>query len=248
MGAGADDHSSPDPTGSHLMSLLGMFARYPQPGQTKTRLATGVGDEVAAEIYAAFVTDLVARCGGLADELWLALTPDTKSCRAWSSSLPLSASSKWKIVGQPEGNLGDRINWFFQQAADKGGGPAVLIGTDSPDLPSTRISVAIRMLSNDEADMVIVPSADGGYALIGLNNAPDGLFDRIRWSSPFTLTDTLQAADRCGLAVELLPMWYDIDTIENLGTLLALQTVGGERAECPATMEAAARVLRMDGD
>jgi rSAM/selenodomain-associated transferase 1 len=217
-----------------------MFARYPEPGTTKTRLASTIGDRAAADLYGCFVEDLVQRVCGLADQLWIAITPHTEQSCKWIQSLADSNSkSEVKLLAQPSGTLGDRIAWFFRQAAAQGGGPAVLIGTDNPDLPSARITQALETLSSGSADLVTVPAADGGYVLIGLSSDPQTLFDGIRWSSPFTLLDTIGAATTAGLRLEVLSGWYDVDHIENLGTLTALQKQPGltEAAPCPRTAE-----------
>ena len=73
--------------------------------------------------------------------------------------------------------------------------------------------------------------------LIGMSGRPHQLMDTVRWSSPFTLLDTLASADRAGLRSEVLESWYDIDTIDNLGTLAALQQHAGQThaAICPLT-------------
>jgi len=86
---------------------------------------------------------------------------------------------------------------------------------------------------------VLSPAADGGYVLIGLRSFSPGMFAHVNWSAATTLLDTLQAAKEATLSVTLLPLWYDIDVIENLGTLISLQSQdGSEAADCPATMEA----------
>lgn len=228
------------------MSILGMFARYPEPGKTKTRLAVSVGESAAADLYACFIRDLVKRTGSLADELWLAITPHTDRSRNWFQSLPgFNSDSSCRLLAQPEGDLGDRIKWFFREAAAQQTGPVVLIGTDSPDLPSARISQALDLLMDGSSEVVTVPATDGGYVLIGLVGEARTLFDGIRWSSPFTLLDTVESARTAGLRLTVLPSWYDVDQIENLGTLTALQKDPGltEAAPCPHTAECLRRVL-----
>ncbi len=223
------------------MSLLGMFARYPEPGKTKTRLAAAIGDQAAAALYSCFVRDLAQRVSRLADQFWIAVTPDTPETFDWFQNLAESQHKfNCRLLPQPEGDLGHRIAWFFRQAAEQGSGPTILIGTDNPDLPSSRIKQAFELLSDGSTDMVTVPAADGGYVLIGLASEPFGLFDEIRWSSPFTLLDTIAAADKAGLRLTVLPAWYDVDHLENLGTLAALQKCPGltQAAACRLTAEA----------
>ena len=220
-----------------------MFARHPIPGKTKTRLAAAIGDQQAAELYACFIRDLVGRIGALGDQFWTAVTPGTQECRDWYRTLPVAhESDRFQMLVQPDGNLGTRIDWFFHEAAAKAPGPAVLIGTDNPDLPASRIIKAFSILSGGDADVVVVPSTDGGYVLIGMNGPPQGIFDEVRWSSPFTMLDTIAAAEGAGMTVSVLPFWYDVDNIEDLGTLAVLQEHPGSTmaASCPET----ARCLR----
>jgi len=228
------------------VNILGMFARYPDPGQTKTRLAAAIGDHAAANLYACFIQDLVQRTDRLADELWIAITPYTDTSCDWFQALTNSSGeTSCRLLAQPEGDLGDRIEWFFQEAAEQHGGPTVLIGTDSPDLPTSRITQALDLLIDGSSDVVTVPAADGGCVLIGLVGQPHKLFDGIRWSSPFTLLDIVEAVLAAGLRLNVLPMWYDVDHVENLGTLTVLQKQPGhtEAAPCPLTVECLERLL-----
>lgn len=212
--------------------VLGMFVRRPEPGKTKTRLAATVGNDVAAELYAAFVEDLLARCPNLAGRTIVAVTPRDKATTSWFQR---RLAERTMLMDQPAGDLGNRIDWFFNAAANEGADRIVLIGSDSPDLPADLIAAAFQELG--KADVVIGPATDGGYVLIGMRKPHDGLFQRIRWSTAMTLFDTIQAARQRGLSVKLLAPWYDIDVVENLGTLKSLQdfTASG-RADCPATV------------
>lgn len=200
------------------MNLLGMFAREPVAGKTKTRLAATIGNEPAAALYAAFVEDLLDRCPLLADKFVVAATPNNNIAAKWFRDRLHETSS---LIFQPDGDLGQKIEWFFNESTRRGAQKTILIGSDSPDLPSETIRLAFERLS--EVDMVIVPATDGGFALIGLRMSAESLFSGISWSSGKTLIDTIQQASRCQLTVGLLSPWYDIDTVQSLGTLLALQ-------------------------
>lgn len=228
------------------MNTLGMFARFPEAGRTKTRLAASIGDQQAADLYACFVEDLIGRTCKLADQQWIAFTPDDRSSRRWFESMrETHGGSRCSLMVQPDGSLGERIAWFFRQAARQNGGAVVLIGTDSPDLPASRIDEAFELLNAGSADMVIAPAADGGYVLIGMNGEPENLFGAVRWSSPYTLLDTMVAAEKAGRNLSMLPGWYDIDHVENLGTLIALQQNPGltGAAPCPRTAACLMKVL-----
>ena len=219
------------------MNVLGMLVRRPEAGSTKTRLAATIGAAAATELYAAFVDDLLHRCPALAETFVLAATPDDQATADWF--LPRLADAS-QLVFQPDGDLGQRMEWFFRFASAAGGRRIVLIGSDSPDLPSAWIAAAFHRLC--DVDVVVGPAADGGYVLIGMRKLHVDLFRGISWSSPTTLSDTLTAAAGQGLSVDLLEPWYDIDVVRNLSTLRALQeTADSGAADCPVTMAALKR-------
>ena len=212
--------------------MLGIFAKLPEAGQTKTRLAASIGDQSATELYAAFVEDLLARCGQRSETLVVAITPDNAATKAWFDD---RIAENTVLLFQPNGRLGQRIQWFFDTAFEQGATQVVLIGSDSPDLPTTIIDDAFLQLAT--SDMVVTPAADGGFVLIGLSTPLPAFFGGIPWSSLATLAATVQSAERRGISIRMLAPWYDIDTVENLGTLLAMQRNSPLAASCPQTKQ-----------
>jgi rSAM/selenodomain-associated transferase 1 len=213
------------------VTTLGIFARLPEPGKTKTRLAAAISDQAAAQLYAAFVRDLLDRSCSLADRICVAATPESDAAATWfKRHMPAEAELRF----QPQGDLGSRIRWFFETALSEDD-RAVLIGSDSPDIPSALIQQAFSRLS--ESDIVIAPAFDGGFVLIGMKTLPGNCFDGIGWSTPTTLLQALDAASTHGLSVSLLPPWYDIDTVDNLPALKALLDSADPSSPdaCPAT-------------
>ena len=99
------------------MNLLGMFARRPEPGKTKTRLAKAIGNDAAATVYAAFLEDLIGRCETLPQQFVVAATPGNEQTARWFRSRVTVSTT---IDFQPDGDLGERIEWFFQHAFEKG--------------------------------------------------------------------------------------------------------------------------------
>ncbi|MDQ2997258.1 MAG: glycosyltransferase, partial [Chloroflexota bacterium] len=131
----------------------------------------------------------------------------------------------WRCV-QRGATLGERMDNCFTEVFAGALGPAgsgkdaVIIGSDSPDLPCAYVQEAFARLSAG-ADMVLGPAEDGGYYLIGLRAPQPDLLGDIVMSTPTVLADTLaRAATRC-LQVALLPPWYDVDTISELARLSA---------------------------
>lgn len=229
---------------------LGMFAKYPQPGRTKTRLAAVVGQDVAAALSSCFTTDLLRRCPSFADCFVVAATPESPESREWFEK---RISTGTQLIFQPDGDLGARIEWFFgrmlEQRADSPAKPRiVLIGSDSPDLPAELIASAFEMLTS--TDVVFAPANDGGFVLVGLSCPGDQIFRQTRWSSESALADTWRSAIAAGRSVRLLAPWYDIDDAEDLNTLatnLAKSAAcGAESSCCPLTERFLRQTLFLD--
>lgn len=205
---------------------LALFGRAPRPGATKTRLVPALGAQGAADLYAAFLVDSLARCYECADvvdvTLWVADEPDDPVLAALCADVPRRS--------QPAGGLGARMAFALGEALDVAS-RAMVVGSDLPTLPAAYLRAAAVAL--EVADVVLGPSADGGYYLVGARGRVPRIFDGIRWSTRHTLADTLEAADRSGLAVRLLPPWYDVDEPKDLRLLRAHLAITPDAA--PAT-------------
>ncbi|NUN47263.1 MAG: TIGR04282 family arsenosugar biosynthesis glycosyltransferase [Candidatus Brocadiae bacterium] len=186
---------------------LCVFARRPESGRVKTRLAAEIGAEAALGAYRDCLRAVAAQAARIAPRgslrgLFVFGTPDgcVNDMAAWFP--------RWSaFMDQGDGDLGERMGRAFRRCS-----PAVLIGTDSPDLPDAHVEQAFRDLESH--DVVLGPAEDGGYVLIGLREQRPDLFRDIPWSTPAVLETTLKRA--AGLRVSLLPPWYDIDTRADL--------------------------------
>ena len=188
---------------------LALFARAPVPGRTKTRLIPALGAEGAAKLHRAFVEDSVAkvcRVPSIAGQLWWSEAPN--------GSNPFDLPERV----QTGTDLGARL---VDALREMGGGSdgALVIGTDAPTLPARLIAGARESLAYD--DVVIGPSADGGYYLVGSRVDPSPLFSGVRWSTRYALADTVANASNARFRVRLLPPWYDVDTPDDLRLLSA---------------------------
>lgn len=221
-------------------TLLGVFARYWEPGQVKTRLAAKIGHQEAAALHRHFVESALLRLAGMADHQWLCLTPDLGIPRV---AAECRAASGWRLVPQAGGSLGPRMKKFFESALAHAS-RVVLVGSDSPDLPLERIVEAFAALAH--VPVVLGPADDGGYYLLGLArggglNDLAYLFDDIPWSTPQVFAKTLQRLESRGMECHLLPPWHDIDEWEDLvalGRRLSHQNapVNGELAALSAAV------------
>lgn len=97
--------------------------------------------------------------------------------------------------------------------------PSLLVGTDTPTLPTAYLQRACDALQRGAADVVLGPSEDGGYYLIGLRRPVPELFTGMPWSSSTVAAETLARIRRLGLRLALLPGWFDVDRGEDLARL-----------------------------
>jgi len=187
-----------------------VFVKNPRPGKVKTRLAESVGDKKALRIYHRLLeyTKSVVRP--------LAIAGDAEIQVWFSSHIP--ENGFWKELDiqqkvQQPGDLGERMNHASETVFDEGYEKAVIIGSDCAELTASRIREAFRTL--DRVDVVIGPSDDGGYYLIGLNSVQPRLFEAMPWSEPDLLRQTIDRIKEEGLSCTLLERLNDVDTLED---------------------------------
>lgn len=193
---------------------LGIFAREPRPGEVKTRLVPALSKGSACDLYIAFLSDLFSRLQKMSK-----LNMTVFYAGAPPERLKAMAPKHASLVEQSNGSLGDRMHAAFTLML-AGGGPAVIIGTDSPDIPTQYVKRAFAKLKHK--DIVLGPAADGGYYLIGLRTPDARVFEGVRWSRRTTFADTLAAVERAGLSLATLPIWYDVDDDASLDVLKAM--------------------------
>lgn len=186
------------------MNCLGMFAKYWEPGRVKTRLAAEIGDDAAAAIYAAFVRSLLVRFSDVAQRQLLCFTPDDR--RGAFESI---AGSTWQVVPQAAGGLGQRMNTYFDQAFAASANRVVLIGSDSPTMPREHVTRAFAALH--EHDVVLGPTLDGGYYLVGAREHTPPIFEDVSWSTSDVWEQTVGRLESARLSYQELPSWYDVD-------------------------------------
>jgi rSAM/selenodomain-associated transferase 1 len=138
-----------------------------------------------------------------------------------SRSLPffkaLSIVHRLKLINQQGRTLGLRMRNAAHTVWKPGMRGVILLGTDSPTLPKAHLEEAAAMLGH--VDVVIGPSTDGGYCLIGLSKPGLPIFDRISWGTDRVLSETLNRIAKAKLSCHLLPFWYDVDTPAHLDLL-----------------------------
>jgi len=189
-------------------NLLGVFAKQPAAGLAKTRLAASTSPEFAERVARAFLEDTLDRVKQI--DIFSAIVFAPSSGKAYFEKI---GAGRFELIPQAEGDLGDRLHAFFQEARHLGFGRIIAIGTDSPTLPIDMIIQAFDLLAKN--DVVLGPACDGGYYLIGLAEREIDLFTAIPWSTPRVLEATIARVQEAGASLALLPPWYDVDTAED---------------------------------
>lgn len=192
-------------------SQLLIFAKAPIPGRSKTRLAGKLGARGAARLQARLTrrtvsTALRARVAPL--QLWCAPSSAHGFFAACRRDYPLT------LHRQHGADLGRRMHHALTRAL-RGGGSAVLIGSDCPALTPAVLNNAFAVL-RDGADVVLVPALDGGYVLIGMRRSAARLFQAVRWGSERVLMQTRRRLRQLNLTCVELPALADVDTPTDL--------------------------------
>ncbi|MHC4365125.1 MAG: TIGR04282 family arsenosugar biosynthesis glycosyltransferase [Planctomycetota bacterium] len=192
------------------------FAKYPEAGRVKTRLAADIGPDAAAQIYKNFIEDLLFLLENLNVNLKFYFgPPDTEA-----------GFSKWlgkKYCFKPQigDNLGKILKNAFDDAFQEDFSNVVAIGSDSPDLPEDYINLGFHALGTH--DVALGPANDGGYYLIGFTKDAFSAqaFEHITWSADTVFDQTLNILKQHRRSVYILPQWHDVDTLDDLKSLLS---------------------------
>jgi len=192
------------------------MAKRPNPGTTKTRLTPTLTAEEAAELYEMLLLDTLQ---------FLQVRPDCTTVLAIDA--PSSAEYFESIApGVPQVlqvglELGDRLDTVMSACLDMGFEAVFAIGSDSPHLPPAHLDQAFAALDEADTDIVLGPTEDGGYYLIGWKHQASRVVTDVEMSTPRVLDDTLAIAAELDLTVNLAPLWHDVDTPEDLPRLRA---------------------------
>jgi uncharacterized protein len=186
-----------------------LFAKDPVEGQVKTRLSSLLDAQTILSLYRHFLRDSVEKVCSVAEVdrfIGIASDPKTDYFEDVSRNHPV------QLFVQEGGNLGERMRRAFEDRFKEGYERVVIIGADSPTLPTAYIAQALQ----SEKEVVIGPSTDGGYYLIGMHGKVADIFEGVPWGTDRVLSETLNVLKDRQAQVELLPVWYDVDLPEDL--------------------------------
>lgn len=192
-----------------------VMVKTPHPGKVKTRLQPFLTAEQSASLAACFMQDTVLKVRKLTANIIIGFAP-----AGGQTELQAILGENLLWAEQIGDNLGERIESVIGFAESNGFGPIITIGTDSPSLPVSQIQTAIEYFRSKETELVLGPSADGGYYLIGLRKSIPGIFENILWSSPTVFEQTVKNAESAGVSrIKKLSIWDDVDTPQDLFSL-----------------------------
>ena len=205
--------------------MIAIVAKAPEPGLVKTRLCPPLSAGAAAELSRAFVLDTIEQVRSLpAVARAVAYAPDGGR-RFFEDAAP-----DFSLLPQRGADLGQRMMACLDSLLGDGHPGVLLIGSDMPTLPASVLRRAVDSIAGARADVVLGPSEDGGYYLIGLRARRPELFEDMPWSTSAVLGETLRRARALGLSVELLPTWFDVDTPADLARLVDSLAASAEPA------------------
>ena len=194
------------------VNALAVMAKAPVTGEVKTRLLPAVTAEEAAELSQALLVDQLKHLQEFdAADFYLAFAPD--DARLLMENL---APPCFRLFPQEGADLGARMEAAFKRLFDIGHRNIVLIGGDLPPLPLRYFAEAYAFLATSNQRVVLGPSRDGGYYLVGCNQPTPQIFQGMRWSHSAVLAQTQDKLASLKIDYHLLPTWFDIDTPADL--------------------------------
>src|SRR5438445_86059 len=237
------------------LCALALMVKVPFAGPVKTRLIPPLSSEEAATLSSCFLRDMTTNVSGMnsdGTEGVVLYTPANAEGFLHNLLPP-----RFKLVAQRGETLGERLINAASDLLNDGFESVCLINSDSPTLPGEVLRTAISLLAQDGDRVVLGPSEDGGYYLIGLKHPHHELFERITWSTADVLAHTIERAADINLPVDLLPTWYDVDDAATLHLLyeelgLSRNGAGLHREyeggyEAPFTRNYLAELIRQNG-
>jgi rSAM/selenodomain-associated transferase 1 len=232
------------------LCALAVMTKAPRAGQVKTRLTPPLTPEEAAWLNICFLRDTTSAIAGLTSEgksRGIAVYTPLGAENAYAGILP----DEFELVPQRGDAFGERLAFATEDLLALGFDSVCLIDSDSPTVPAGAFSQAEQFLAKKEDGVVLGPSDDGGYYLIGVKKLHRSLFEKIDWSTERVLEQTVQRAREIELEIHLLPTWYDVDDRATLRRLCReFFGANGSRPEAypaPATRQFLEELLKREG-
>jgi rSAM/selenodomain-associated transferase 1 len=231
---------------------LGIMTKAPRAGEVKTRLVPPLSMEEAAALNICFLRDTAAAISAAIQiakaarksAYGVAVYTPPGAEEAYTDILP----PHFVLIPQRGGSFGDRLCFAAEDLFKCGFNSVCLIDSDSPTVRPEIFAQAVQFLDSSGDRIVLGPSDDGGYYLIGLKEPRREMFERIDWSTERVFDQTLERAKRIGVEVELLPACSDVDDPATLRRLC--NELIGEKSRdeiAPATRKFLNQIIAREG-
>jgi uncharacterized protein len=200
---------------THHLCALAVMTKAPRTGQVKTRLVPPLTPDEAATLNACFLRDTANALSAAVvrgkrsgrNARGVAVYTPVGSEDAYSDLLP----PEFDLIAQRGEHFGERLCFAAEDLFRCGFESVCLIDSDSPTVPAKSFAQAVELLCLSGDRIVLGPSDDGGYYLIGLKKRHREVFEGIDWSTERVFDQTMQHAAEIGVEVKLLAMGYDVD-------------------------------------
>ena len=190
-------------------NLLGFFAKFPEPGRVKTRLARDIGPDAAADV-----------CRRIAEYVLKRTSPDDSVYHRiifYAPDAMRQQFSEWMqgevLLAQTGGDVGERMDNALKELFNMGAERAIVVGSDIPGLHKGVIEQAFHGL--DSCDVVIGPAMDGGYYLIGMKSPHPEIFRTITWGTDKVFEETVTITEKMGLSYGVVATLFDVDDLDD---------------------------------
>lgn len=207
----------------HLCALT-VMAKAPRAGRVKTRLSPPLTLEQTAELNIRFLRDTTENLASIPGTAGLISYTPVGDEALFAGLLPPT----FALVPQRGDGFGERLFAAAEDILAIGYGAVCLIDSDSPTVPAAAYFQAVEALAAPGDRVVLGPSHDGGYYLIGMKQAHREPFERIAWSTAAVYAETMERCREATLEVVTLPTWYDVDDAATLEVLTAELLEGRE--------------------
>ena len=191
-------------------NALIIFTREPEPGHTKTRLMPYFSAEKCAELHRCMLKDIRNEMRSVDADIIVAHTGG----RNGPEFLLKTFGRKTVFMEQRGADIGAKMKNAIEEALELGYGRVVLIGTDIPEIRAGSVNDAFSKL--DSSDIVLGPTEDGGYYLIGMSSVHPEAFGVKVYGTGSVFEETAESIRQAGLSVALADKYPDIDTPEDI--------------------------------
>ena len=227
---------------------LAVMTKAPRAGRVKTRLVPPLTTEEAAQLNACFLRDTANAIAEATSDIarGIAVYTPIGAEDAYSDILP----HDFDLLLQRGNGFGERLAAANEDLFRIGFASVCLIDSDSPTVSAECYTQAVNLLSVQNDRMVLGPSDDGGYYLIGMKKNHHRLFEEVNWSTERVLDQTVQRAAELKLVVEFLPACYDVDDRTTLWRVCDELLVNNSRSTidtAPATRAFLREIIEREG-